>query len=456
MLTKFLTFACIVFLIFIAGCGSGSESSDSGYGTDDAVVSLGQFELIDYVDGNEIGGCCGPRETNIGADNEGNVIAVMWKNWEIFANRYVVGSGWGIPEKLDTIEYSHFPVIAVADNGNALAAWIHAPTSSTTYYFTSYYDRDLGWGEPVKLNNDNGEFSRYMSISVDAEENYIMVWEQIGGEVDFETGAIWSKKFSPISGWEAEEIISTGTGYTVMPTVKLNSTSHGFAIWMQKKGVPEIDTLNAARYNPISGWDTPVELDLISSGSHIIFSELEGRQFVVDEDGEALFVFMQDRDDSVFTYEDDIFTSQYTNGFGWGTAELLEINSPGKGSIPLIGISGDGTALLVWFEGTSSNPQSWYRLYNTSTGWTPSKQIGDMIIDNLSVNEQGNAVVQWSSYEGGKTRIFIRRYTMHGNWTTSEEIDVGDIKIALGVKVILDNQNMITITCEGYAARVPF
>ena len=64
--------------------------------------------------------------------------------------------------------------------------------------------------------------------------------------------------------------------------------------------------------------------------------------------------------------------------------------------------------------------------------------------------------MQWSSYVGGKTRIFIRRYTMNGNWTTSEEIDVGDIKISLGVKVILDNQNMITITFEGYAARVPF
>jgi len=447
--------------MFIVGCGAGSESSDSDNATGDTVVSLGQFKLIDQVDGSESGSCCGVRKSNIGADSEGNTFVVMLKSGEVLANRYKVGSGWGIPLKLDTtIQNSNFPVIAVADNGNALAAWWHASTNESTYYYTCYYDRNLGWGEPIKLNDDNGEFSKNLSISVDADENYIIVWEQILSEVNLESGAIWSKKFSPITGWETEEIISNGSGSTMQPTVKLNSTGHGFAIWNQRIGVPELSTLLSARYNPLSGWESAVELDTISTGSHIFFPELEGRQFVVDEDGEALFVFMQDRDNSIFTFEDDIFTNQYTNEISWGRAEVLEINSPGKGSMPMIGISGDGTALLVWYEGTYSNFQSWYRLYNKTTGWTTRKQIGAIggndFISNLSVNEQGNAIVQWSSYVDGKTRIFISRYTLNENWTTSEEIDTGDIKISSGVRTILDNQNMITVVFQGYAARLPF
>lgn len=455
MLTKLLSSICFVFSLFIAGCHLGSN--DSGTVAYVADVSLGQLEIID---GSDDGSCCHPRASNIGFDDEGNAIVVMLKNGEIWANRYEAGKGWGTPVRLDaTVPPSNFPAIAVAGNGNALAAWIHPTTITSGYYYTSYYDRDLGWGEPVRLNDIPGGFSRSISISVDANENYLLVWEEVAWEGISQSGTIWSKKFSPVSGWQDEEIISNGTGATAQPTVRLNSIGHGFAVWGQEKGDPALFILNGARYDPLTGWEPAVEFNTGNAGPAITHIG-NVRQFVVDEDGEALFAWLQDKDTSIFTYEDDIFINQYTNVNGWGAPELLQLNTPGRGEQPFIGISGNGTALLVWNEGLFPNAQSWYRIYNKATGWTTRQRIdavgGEEFVSNLSVNEQGNAVAQWSAYVNGKTRIFISRYTMNGTWTASKEIDVGSIHVPTGVKMVLDNQNMITITFDGYAARLPF
>jgi hypothetical protein len=45
---------------------------------------------------------------------------------------------------------------------------------------------------------------------------------------------------------------------------------------------------------------------------------------------------------------------------------------------------------------------------------------------------------------------------MHGHWTASREIDAGELQVPIDVKMVLDNQNMITVTFESYAARLSF
>jgi len=69
------------------------------------------------------------NHSRIAVDSSGNALAV-WQQFDgsrinIWANRYVVGSGWLVAELIETdnIGHAQFPQIAVDALGNALAVW---------------------------------------------------------------------------------------------------------------------------------------------------------------------------------------------------------------------------------------------------------------------------------------------------------------------------------------------
>ena len=440
----------IILVVFQVACSVEDESANPA-----PANPLGQFEYIDRINGQEIGSCCFYGGNILGADSEGNVIVLMMKSFEIFANRYDVNSGWGTPVKLDnTNNSSNIPLIAVAANGNALALWSNI---TLTNYYLSHYDRKLGWAEPITIKPTDNQVVKNLSVSVDADENYHLVWSEKPVDGTVQARSVKYNLFLPASGLSMEKIISESTDWPAGTTINVNSKGDGFATWLQKSGTSDIHKWHTAKYSSVNGWSLPEEMVSGSEGTLGMSVDLNGEfQFVVDSDGEGFYAYQQSRDTSSSTYEDDIFTHHYTNSSGLSMGELLIVDAPGRISMPQTGISGDDTIMLVWNEGDYFSQQSWYRLFNKATGWTTRKKIGDRFVDRLSVNMHGNAIVYKNEYSDGRYHFLINRYTKINGWAGFKEVDIGDLEIPTNVEIILDEQNVITATFDNLSARIPF
>jgi hypothetical protein len=117
-------------------------------------------------------------------DGEGNAL-VVWQHsdlsrtaTDIWANRYVVGTGWGTQTLIETQRKgdANYPTVAADSSGNAIALW--KEHDGTRYrLWTNRYVRGSGWGIAVRLDPEDGEIWS-SQIAVDAQGNAIAIWSR--------------------------------------------------------------------------------------------------------------------------------------------------------------------------------------------------------------------------------------------------------------------------------------
>ena len=122
----------------------------------------------------------------ISVDGSGNAFAV-WDQFDaqnIWSNRYLVGGGWGTAEVINTaIGSSQSPRIAADANGNTLAVWQQSDVNGFDIWANRYV-AGSGWGTPGQIETDESGSAYDPQVAVDGYGNMVSVWYQFDGTRD--------------------------------------------------------------------------------------------------------------------------------------------------------------------------------------------------------------------------------------------------------------------------------
>ena len=205
----------------------------------------------------------------IAVDAAGNAVAVWaWSAdtggsnfvYNVWANRYVVGVGWGSAAPIDsnnTAQPNPAPQVALGADGNAIAVW-HRPHGSFDSVVSSRYTAGVGWGSATLLETDPAVVSRNARVAIDPAGNAIAVWEQYVGA----TANVMASRYTAGAGWGAPvliEIDDAGSAFT--PQIVIDANGAGTAMWSQRNVAGFTFNIWANRYVPGSGWGSAVAID---------------------------------------------------------------------------------------------------------------------------------------------------------------------------------------------------
>jgi hypothetical protein len=215
-----------------------------------AGAAWGTAELIET---NNAGDAVTPK---IALDASGNAIAV-WQQSDgiranVWANRYVVGAGWGKAELIETEAAWHAnePQVAVSANGNAMAVWRQGGNDGLWGIWANRYTPGAGWSAPEPIETIT-KHAFTPQIAVDANGNAIAVWGQ-----DFST---WANRYTTGQGWGVAELIESKTYSTTNPQIAFNANGNATAVWTQgDKGTQKKIWSN--QFTAGKGWGTAVPI----------------------------------------------------------------------------------------------------------------------------------------------------------------------------------------------------
>jgi hypothetical protein len=363
-----------------------------------AGAGWGSAELIETDDAGDA------AYPEIAVDHNGNALAV-WQQSDgarnnIWANRYTAGSGWGSAALIETDNAGPalHPQVAFDPDGNALAVWYQSDGSRYNIV-ANRYTAGTGWGSAELIETVNSGSAEFPQIAVDASGNALAVWYQYDGT----RNNIWANRYNAGSGWGSAELIETdNAGPAINPQIAVDAAGNALAVWSQSDGA--IYYIWANRYTVGSGWGSPELIETYNTGD--AFSP----QIAFDVAGNALAVWEQS--DGVGARA---AANRYTAGSGWGSAEIIDISTPGNSLGPQIAVDGAGNALAVWYETTASRNDIWANRYTAGSGWGSPAVIetddtGDAIAPEIAVDATGNALAVWYQYDGARNNIVANRF----------------------------------------------
>ena len=174
----------------------------------------------------------------VAASQGGDAVAV-WHQSDgarnnIWAARYQRGLGWGVPAQVehndagDALE----PEVATDASGNAVAVW-HQYDGTRFDIFANRYVAGAGWGTPAPLEASIAGDSVLPDVAVDAAGNAVAVWYQHDGT----RYNIWASRFVPGAGWgNATALETDDAGNAFTPRVAVDGGGNATAVWHQWNG----------------------------------------------------------------------------------------------------------------------------------------------------------------------------------------------------------------------------
>ena len=227
-------------------------------------------------------------ETWVAMDTQGNAMAV-WRqsdgvdpNPSIWASRYVAGSGWGTPTLLEPNPgFASFPHVGFDNSGNAIVVWYQEFGDPGRHIWANRYVAGSGWGTPTRLDSyfQNGQGP---SLAVNGDGNAMATWRQwddAGVAI-----SIWANRYDVGSGWGTATLIETGSGSADNADVAMDSSGNATAVWKQSDGTS--NNIYANRYVAGQGWGTAALIETGNSGAD--FPKVE-----TDGNGNAIAVWRQ-------------------------------------------------------------------------------------------------------------------------------------------------------------------
>jgi len=246
-------------------------------------VSGSAWDTAELIETDNTGNTTQPQ---VSIDANGNAIAVWVQNDgmrnNIIANRYVSGSVWGSAELIETNNAGDGskPQVSVQPNGNALAVWQQSDGSRTNIWSNNYIV-GTGWGTAELIESDNTDNAIDPQVSVDTNGNAMAVWLQSDGAVF----NVWSNRYENGS-WGSAELVETGDALeSIQPQITIDTSGNTLAVWSKSNG--SLFNLMSNRYTAGTGWGTPELVETNNSGSVL------APQISSDSVGNAVAVWYQ-------------------------------------------------------------------------------------------------------------------------------------------------------------------
>ena len=362
------------------------------------------WEVVELIETNNRGDTRFPQ---IKLDAAGNAVAIWQQSngsrYEIWANRYVAGVGWGVAERIDTENLGHanLPQLSMDGQGNVIAVWYQHDGTRNNIWANRYVS-GKGWDAAERIENSDTGGAKNPQLSVEDGGAAIAVWEQVDDKNS--RYDIWANQYVPGSGWGKATLVETNdAGDANHPRVSVSGGSV-LAVWLQFDG--SVASIWANDYVAGSGWGKAVPITNWGQG----FGLSHYPQIAAGGSG-ALAVWHQ-WDGT----RNNIWANRYLPGSGWGKPELIETNDTETAYAPQIAVDADGNALAVWSQISARGKiDVWANRYVPGMGWGMTEliethNIGSAKLPQISINAGGDAVAVWFQFDGSYNSIWANHW----------------------------------------------
>ena len=331
----------------------------------------------------------GLRTPRVAYDSAGNALAVWDADVQgaggsnIMWSRRPVGGAWTAPAKIpDGLppppypalgQSLHDPVLAVAPNGNAVAAW-RAMTILGADVMASRFTPATGWSTPVFLwskHPDAPGGAVDLRIASDSAGNMLVIWG--------DGATIYYNRYSPGSGWVDSGTVQ-GAGRAVSqfalsarePEMELNPAGQAVAIWSQDSStfpdpVRDFD-LWSSRYDMATDtWTAPQQLE---DGAGNLFY---GKSLVIDAGGTATALWSDFDGDRTHIRASRLVAN------AWSPPTIVETGNTSANGFamdPHAVVDGNGNVMAVWEQGDVQDANFVASRFVPGTVWGGQQVIG--------------------------------------------------------------------------------
>ena len=320
----------------------------------------------------------------IAMNDNGDALAVweVWNSpWDIFANHYKAGVGWGTAVAIEpnSGNNSMIPQIAIDASDNGIAVWSQY-FMGNSYCMANRYTAGSGWGTGMSIEAVNGS-TAYPQIVMGAGGDAMAVWPK---------SAVWVNTYTVGSGWgTAASLEASSLG--IDPQIARDASGNAIIVYQKYDGSKY--SISASRYTTASGWGAAVS---IMSDTGNIYAN---PQIAIDDSGNAIAVW-----DAYSGSTVRIWASRYSGG-SWGTATIVDEDPSNNAYNPQIAMDSSGEAVVVWGQGAEVRSKK----YIPGAGWGGLEIAGLGDTPAIAVGETGQAIAVWqlSSHIVGKTYSFV-------------------------------------------------
>ena len=346
------------------------------------------------------------RDFQVGMDGQGNAL-IVWARDDTDADQGIWssrttdrGATWSAPRRISAGPHTR-PTLAVGPNEGALAAWTAHLSDNTNTVMTCDF-RDGDWNTTLNMplmGTDSGD--RNPRVAVDGMGRGFVIWGQPA--VPNEVSSVWTERYD--GGWQApsvEPLESYDDDDADTPSVALNETGAGMAIWQQITAAgPEI----WARRFDGARWQNPVMV-----GMGFLVEWDPPPQVAIDPAGDAVAIWSQVLPNNHFVY--DVFAARFVAGTAaWEAPQALETDNMIGSDLtqyakPLVGMDRAGNALASWRKVTASNRVLVHASQRalTAATWSPvngtalyDDGVGSALSTDFAVSRDGTAIAAWTA-----------------------------------------------------------
>jgi len=172
-------------------------------------------------------------DAQVTMDGNGNAVVVWYQSngalYHIWSNRYVMGVGWGTAELLDyNIRGTSVPQVAMDGIGSVVAVWQESDGGSQTSIWANRYVLGVGWGTAQPIEFDSAGSAVAPQVSIDNSGNAVAVWSQSDGI----RNNIVVNRYVVGTGWGTAELIeSDNAGDAEKPQISMDSSGNALVVW---------------------------------------------------------------------------------------------------------------------------------------------------------------------------------------------------------------------------------
>jgi hypothetical protein len=347
-------------------------------------------------------------DLQVGIDAQGNALLVFARDdaddtrgiwWSQSSDR---GATWSAPAPVALGKF-HRSRLAVSAAGGALAAWTARSADDVIVSVGSSDFRDGVWNPVNNPLPGTGLGDRNPRVALDASGRGFLIWEQPA--VLNEPSSVWTERYD--RGWLPESVAELDeylADECNTPTLALNDSGAGTAIWLE---IWDFAPQVWSRRFDGETWSEPERLAMAP-----LIEWDPPPQVAVDPAGSSVVLWSEVTDLAQTPQYYDVHAVRYVAGAAhWQAPESLETNNRIGADLteyaePLVGLDGDGNALVTWRKEAPSAQMSvtWSRLSAGSDAWLPNSGApldGDptrsALATDLAVSRNGTAIAAWSA-----------------------------------------------------------
>jgi len=364
--------------------------------------------------------------------NKGNAV-VVWTMADVtgtanvFENRYVSGSGWAGEADIDgTSSPAQDGLVAIDPTGNITITYQYAPTgtnppnqvvneavrynhvASTWSYSELDYFR-VGSGSPL--------------VAIDEQGNALAVWNYNlnAGSTAAALYGVLANYYTSGSGWQAYwQAQQADWDSQVQPNwLQLETNLQGDAVFSFTQDDGPIWHGYAALYTPAGGWGPVTRIE------NMTHSSVAEEWSAIDGAGDALVLF-KTSDGSQY----NVYATYHAVGSGWGAPVRLD-NAVGSDKYWLrVALNQHGNGVAAWQEWNGTNWNAYAAFFNgTTRAWSAPTEVQSkftyLSTVVVGIDGRGNAMTVYQAWNGSSYNNYASLYRVGVGWQSPVLISAG-------------------------------